>query len=160
MVRFLPIIGALVWAAAANESLQGAPPFAAIVHRSNPVNSVRTADLRAFFSGAAKSWPEGSKVVLVERDPSSDAARFLFEHILNTTPREYQRHLANIEFMGEEPVKLKILNSDAGACKFVFNVPSAIAVVEAASLVQPECGQVQVLRIDGKLPGERGYRLQ
>jgi hypothetical protein len=57
-------------------------------------------------------------------------------------------------------VSVKVLNSDAAACQFVFNVPAAIAIIETASLPTAECGQVQVVRIDGKLPGEEGYRLR
>ncbi len=80
--------------------------------------------------------------------------------MLNTTPGEYKRSLQNIEYRGETPVSIKILNSDAAACQFVFNVPSAIAIIETKSLVSAACSQVQVLRIDGKLPGEEGYRLK
>jgi hypothetical protein len=42
----------------------------------------------------------------------------------------------------------------------VFNVPTAIAIIETKSLGSAACGQVQVLRIDGKLPGAEGYRLK
>jgi hypothetical protein len=160
MLRVLPFLGALVWTAVPSGALTAAPAFAAVVHQSNPMNNLRLADLRAFFSGSAKRWPQGMKVVLVERDTAGDASRFLFDRILNTTPRDYKRHLANIEFMGAEPITLKILNSDAAACKFVFNVPGAIALIEAGSLESPECGQVQILRIDGKLPPDRGYALR
>lgn len=140
--------------------MPAAAPFAAVVHRANPTRNLRLAELKALFSGATKHWPHGAKVVLVERDATGEASRFLFQRVLNTTQRDYQRRLANVEFMGDEPITLKILNSDAGACKFVFNVPGSIALVEAGSLALPECGQVQVLRIEGKLPGEQGYRLQ
>jgi hypothetical protein len=58
------------------------------------------------------------------------------------------------------PVSVKILNSDTAACQFVFNVPSAIAIVEVKSLASPACGQVRLLRIDGKLPDDEGYRLK
>jgi hypothetical protein len=80
--------------------------------------------------------------------------------LLNTTPGEYKRSLQNIEYRGDLPVSIKILNSDAAACQFVFNVPSAIAIVEIGSLGSPACSGIQVLRIDGKLPGEEGYRLK
>jgi hypothetical protein len=80
--------------------------------------------------------------------------------LLNTTPGEYRRHLQNIEYRGEAPVSIKILNSDEAACQFVFNVPSAVAIVETGSLAAAACGGIQVLRIEGKLPGEQGYRLR
>jgi hypothetical protein len=98
--------------------------------------------------------------VLVERDAGSRPFLYLMQRLLNTTPGEYKRSLQNIEYRGDAPVSVKTLNSDAAACQFVFNVPAAIAIIETASLPTPECGQVQVVRIEGKLPGEEGYRLR
>jgi len=155
----MPVIGVLI-STMAPAALNTTPSFAVVVHRSNPVNNLRLADLKSFFSGAATRWPNGAKVVLVERDAAGNASRFLFDRILNTTPREYQRRLASIEFKGEEPLTLKTLNSDAAACKFVFNVPGSIALIETESLALPACEQIQILRIEGKLPGEEGYRLK
>lgn len=138
----------------------GAPSFAVVGHRSNPINNLRVTDLRAFFGGVVKQWPHGAKVVLVERDAESAPFRFLLRRILTMSAGEYKRSLASIEFRGEAPVTLKVLNSDAAACKFVFNVPGSIAVIETDSLHAPECGQVQILKIEGKAPGEEGYRLR
>src|SRR5271154_5085682 len=86
--------------------------FAAIVHQSNPNTNLLLSDVRAFFSGATKQWPNGSKVVLVERDAESAPYRFLLDHILRMTPVEYKRHLLSIEFAGEAPVIVKVLNSE------------------------------------------------
>ena len=47
-----------------------------------------------------------------------------------------------------------------GSAAAELRVPLAIAIVETASLGLPACSGVQVLRIDGKLPGEEGYRLK
>jgi hypothetical protein len=134
--------------------------FAVVVHRSNPTSSIRLTDLRAFFSGEIKQWPHGVKLVLVERDLESDVFRFLMQRVLNSTAVEYQRRLANMEFRGETSVTVRILNSDGAACKFVFNVPGAIAVIATNSLTLPECSQVQLIMIDGKLPGEQKYGLR
>jgi len=134
--------------------------YAVIVHRSNPTSSIGVTDLRAFFWGETKQWPHGAKVVLVERDLRSDVFQFLMQHVLNTTAVEYQRLLANIEFRGEISVMVRILNSDAAACKFVFNVPGSIALIATGSLVLPECGAVQLVTVDGKLPGDEKYGLR
>ena len=151
----------LALAALAISSFAGmASSFAVVVHRSNPTSSIRFADLRAFFSGEIKQWPNGVKLVLVERDLESPVFRFLMQQVLNTTAVEYQRHLANIEFKGETPTMVRILNSDAAACKFVFNVPGSIALIATNSLAMPECSAVQLLPVDGKLPGDEKYRLQ
>jgi hypothetical protein len=55
---------------------------------------------------------------------------------------------------------VRILNSDAAVCKFVFNVPGSIALIGINSLALPECGAVQLISVDGKLPGEERYRLR
>ena len=136
------------------------PTCSVVVHQSNPNTRLRMGDLQAFFAGARKNWPNGNGIVLVQRSPDSPAYRVLLDRVLNMSATEYKRRLANVEFMGESPVNLKVLNSDVMACKYVFNVPGAIAVVETESLRLPECGGVQVVRIDGKLPGEEGYRLR
>jgi hypothetical protein len=160
MVRLVVAL-TLAVAALAISALAGMESsFAVVVHRSNPTSSIRFVDLRAFFSGEIKQWPHGVKLVLVERDLESTVFRFLMQHVLNTTAVEYQRRLANIEFKGETPVTVRVLNSDAAACKFVFNVPGAIAVIATNSLVLPECSQVQLIMVDGKLPGEEKYGLR
>jgi hypothetical protein len=160
MARLVMILMLSVAALAVDSLARTASTFAVVVHRSNPTGDIRLSDLRAFFSGETKHWPHGMKLVLVERDLESDVFRYLMQHVLNTTAVEYQRHLANIEFKGESPVMVRILNSDAAACKFVFNVPGSIALVETNSLSLPECIAVQLVRVEGKLPGEEKYRLR
>jgi hypothetical protein len=149
-------------------ALLAAPPavfseersYAVIVHISNPNREFRMADLRSLFSGATRRWPDRQRVVLAESDPAGSASKYLLGGLLGTSPAEYKRRLANIEFIGEEGAILRTLNSDTAACKFVFNVPSAIGLVEAASLQTPECRAVRPARVEGRLPGEEGYRLK
>ncbi len=134
--------------------------FAVVVHQSNATSGLRFSDLQAYFLGHSKKWSNGSNVVLVERSPESPAFHFLLDRVLNMSAVEHRRRLANIEFMGEAPVNLKVLNSEEAACKYVFNVPGSIALIETGSLQTPECSGVRVVRIDGKLPAEEGYRLR
>ena len=159
MGRKLQLIAALL----AVPMLHAADPvgaFAAVVHQSNSTHNLRFRDLVLLFQGASREWPTSSAVVLVERDAGSAPFRYLMGRLLNTTPGEYKRSLQNIEYRGDLPVSIKILNSDAAACQFVFNVPSAIAIVETDSLAAPACAGIQVLRIDGKAPVDEGYRLK
>ncbi len=153
-------MAALLAAPALDSAAEPAPTFAVVVHQSNPTHNLRLRDLVALFQGTSREWPNSSAVVLVERDAGSAPFRYLMARLLNTTPGEYKRRLQNIEYRGDLPVSIKILNSDAAACQFVFNVPSGIAIVETESLGLPACGGIQVLRIDDKLPGDEGYRLK
>lgn len=154
------MLAALLMATALQQAAEPALAFAAVVHPSNAMREMRMRELTSLFGGANRQWPNRSAVVLVERDSASAPYHYLMAHLLNTTPGEYKRHLQSLEYNGEAPIAIKILNSDAAACQFVFNVPTAIAIVEINSLPSPACSQVQVLRIDGKLPGQEGYGLK
>ena len=156
----IPLVAALLASPSPQPGAEPTQAFAVVVHRSNPTRDIRLRDLASLFGGTNRQWPNNSPVVLVERDAGSAPFRYLIARLLNTTPGEYKRSLQNIEYRGEAPVSVKILNSDPAACQFVFNVPAAIAIVETTSLATPECGQVQAVRVEGKLPGEEGYRLR
>ena len=156
LLALIAVLGGASWLDASD------PPrtFAAVVHQSNGTHNLRFRDLLSTFEGATREWPNNSRVVLVERDAGSAPFQYLIGRLLNTTPGEYKRSLQNIEYRGDAPVSIKVLNSDAAACQFVFNVPSAIAIVETESLALPACKGIQVLRIDGLLPADGGYRLK
>ena len=153
-------LSALLAIAASQPGAEPVGSFAAVVHPSNPSHDLRLRDLASFFEGSQRQWPNSAPVVLVERDATSAPYRYLMSHVLQTTPVEYKRRLQNIEYRGESPLAVKILNSDEAACQFVFNVPAAIAIIESKSLNTAACASLQVLRIEGKLPGEEGYRLK
>jgi len=153
-------IGALAAAFAIGAPASLPRTFVVVVHQSNATSNLRFSDLQAYFLGHSKKWANGSNVVLVERSPESPAFHFLLDRVLNMSPVQHKRRLANIEFMGEAPVNLKVLNSEEAACKYVFNVPGSIALIETGSLQTPECSAVRVVRIEGKLPGDEGYRLR
>jgi len=158
MTRALRVLGVAAVMAALDPAAEPPRAFAVVVHPSNPIRDIRLGDLTALFEGANRQWPNRAPVVLVERDSSSPPYQFLMGRLLNTTPGEYRRRVQNIEYRGEAPLAIKTLNSDASACQFVFNVPTAVALVDAQSALA--CNQVRVLRVDGKLPGEEGYRLK
>ena len=59
-------------------------------------------------------------------------------------------------FSGETADAPKTLASTNGVLRFVYNVPGAIGYVRA----RDADSSVKMLRIDGRLPGEPGYRLE
>ena len=152
----LALFGILPVAAVAAEI----PGFQVIVHPSNPITGLTSGEVRSIFAGSTTHWPDHARIVLVHRASGSPPNTFLMDHLLKTSWQDYKRSLEGLEFMGQEPVVVRVLNSDAAACKFVFNVPSAIAVIQASAQGMEECRDVKVLRIDGLLPAQQGYRLR
>lgn len=133
-------------------------PLAVIVHENSPVTSLTVAEFRKVLLGETSEWPDGKRVVLVERDQTSRVLRTTLRIICKMTPLEYKRHLLAVEFQGGRVPLEKILNSDEAAAKFVRSVPGAIGVVENTSLAAVQ--HVRLVRLGGKLPGEPGYLLQ
>jgi len=133
--------------------------LAVVVHRSSAVNSLALADLRQMLTGDLNTWPDSSAVVLVEQPGESATQQRVLRVLLGTTPSGYNRRLLQAQFQGKPAPIIRVLLSDQNAIKFVWNVPGAIAVVEASS-VAPAVSLVKVLRINGKQPGETGYPLQ
>lgn len=134
--------------------------FAVVVHPSNSCDEMALKQVRSLFLAGLKRWPNQKRVVLVRPPAQSPPSLYLLHTLLGMEERDYQRELAGDEFRGEEPVAVKVLNSDGAVCRFVFNVPGAAGLVAAPSLLSPDCMGVRALRIDGKAPGEMGYRLQ
>jgi hypothetical protein len=116
--------------------------------------------VRSLFLAGLKRWPNQKRVILVRPPAQSPPSLYLMHTLLGMEERDYQRELAGAEFRGEESVAVKVLNSDGAVCRFVFNVPGAAGLVAAASLLSADCTGVRALRIQGKSPGEAGYRLQ
>jgi hypothetical protein len=132
--------------------------LAVIVHKSNPIDNLTLPQLRKILLGEVHQFPDHRKLVLAEREPDSDVHRWILLRVLRMTPVEYKRYLLGIEFRGAEALTVKILNSDDTAAKFVFNVPTAIAVIDAVP-AGGAASRVKIVRIEGKLPGEPGYEL-
>jgi ABC-type phosphate transport system substrate-binding protein len=133
--------------------------LAVVVHKTSAVDSLTASDLRKMFTGDLRSWPDSSLVVVVEQPNESATEQRTLRLLLNTTPAVYYRQLLQTQYQGKPLPAIKVLNSEESAMRFVFNVPGAVTVVDAGAAMSAQ-SQVKILRIDGKMPGEKGYLLQ
>jgi hypothetical protein len=148
-----------VVAAATSDGAAPRMPLAVVVHKSSPFDDLSSATLRKVLAGELAEWPDSRKVVLVQQAPESLVYQQMLHMILHEDPKAYKRHLIQVEFQGKDVPLIKTLSSDEMAIKFVGNVPGAVAVIDGSNLTGA-FARVKVLRVDGKLPGERGYALQ
>ena len=135
------------------------PELAVVVNESNPINVISSHQLREMLLGEVRWWPNRTAVIIVARDTESEVQQRVLRQILRMTSHEYQRAVLALEFRGESAPLVKILRTDGGAAKFVFNVPGAVAVIDSPAGASISPG-VKMLRVDGKLPGEEGYPLK
>jgi hypothetical protein len=144
---------------ARGKEARAAHALLAIVHKTSAIDGLSTAELRKIRAGDRRAWPDGSAVVLAEQPEDSAAQVKMLRLLFKTTPAGYRRQLLEMQFQGKDLPLIKILNTDEAAVKFVWNVPGAIALVDAA-VSAPALAHVKILRIDGQLPEDRGYPLE
>ncbi len=136
-------------------SISASNDLAIIVNKSSPVNDISLVNLRKLFLAEQKYWPNGRRVTVVMREPGQAERAAVLQQLYRMSNRDYERYFLRAEFTGEASGAPKSLSSAAGVRKFVYNVPGAIGYVRADEVD----GSVKVVRVDGRAPGEPGYRL-
>jgi ABC-type phosphate transport system substrate-binding protein len=135
---------------------QSVEPLAIVVNKGNPMTEVSLADLRKIYRGQRYRWSNGRRVTLVMRDPGTAERNAMLRALYGVSEEEYRRGFLQAIFTGEAGDAPKMLASPNGVLRFVFNVPGAIGYVRASEADS----NVKVLRVDGRLPGQPGYRLE
>ena len=150
------LLGALFGVAPRAAHAQDSEPLAIVVNRSNPLNEISLVDLRRVFRGQRSRWSNGRRVTLVMRDPGTRERQAILQSLYGVAEDDYHRTYMQAVFSGETTDAPKTLASTNGVLRFVYNVPGAIGYVRARDVD----ASVKTLRVDGRLPGEPGYRLE
>jgi ABC-type phosphate transport system substrate-binding protein len=139
----------LVWVAILPGAVQ-AKQFAIVADKANATSNLTASELVKIFSTHSHSWPDGKTVKIVMRDPSSADMQLVLRKLLSMTPE--QAHA----FVVAHHDVIMIADSDDAVLRFVSTSPGAIGIVDLYSLTQ----DVNVVKVDGKLPVEQGYFLR
>jgi len=134
---------------------QDTEPLAIVVNRNNPLTEISLADLRRVFRGQRSRWTNGRRVTLVMRDAGAPERNAIIQSLYGLNEEQYRRTFLQAVFSGEAAEAPKTLTSTNGVLRFVYNVPGAIGYVRARHVD----ASVKALRVEGRLPGEPGYRL-
>jgi hypothetical protein len=129
--------------------------LAIVVHPAAPVTELTFADLRKVFMGERQYWGRDTPVVLLIRAPASGERDVVLKTIYQMTEPQFKQFWIAKIFRAETTTPPKIVFSSDSTNVLVESVPGAIAFM-LANEVRPG---LKVLRIDGRLPGEPGYRL-
>jgi ABC-type phosphate transport system substrate-binding protein len=129
--------------------------LAIVVHPDTPVSQLTFAELRQVFLGDRQYWTREIPVVLLIRAPSSAERDGVLKTIYQMSEPQFKQFWIAKIFRAETATPPKIVYSSDSTNQLVTAVPGAIAFMSASD-VRPG---LKVLRIDGRLPGEPGYRL-
>ena len=130
--------------------------LAIIVNQSNPVENCSFDELRKIFLGERSHWPNGRRITVVMLDPIQPERKIVLREIYGMSEKDLNNHFIQGVFTGAVLAAPKTLASAADVRKFVFNVPGAIGYVRGADVDTT----VKALRIDGRLPDDKDYRLR
>ena len=130
--------------------------LAVMVNSATPVTDLRHAEVRNVFLGQRQYWNPKLPVVLLMRAPVARERDIVLKVIYQMSEEEYTQYWVAKVFRAEVTSPPKNVYSNDMQYELVAAIPGAIAVVDARN-VRPG---VKVVRVDGKLPGEKGYPLR
>lgn len=129
--------------------------LAIIVNSSVDVDNLSLAEVRQIFLGDKQFWTDDLRVTLLVRAPVAHERDVVLKSIYRMTEAQFRQYWISKVFRAETPTGPKIVYSSDMAADLVEQIPGSITFIDVSQV--PE--GAKVLRIDGKLPGEKGYPL-
>jgi hypothetical protein len=151
----LAVIGSLVCFAPAPAGAEGAAePLAVVTGKQSGLSELSLYQLKRLFLGDAVSG-SGGELIALNRD-AKGAERIGFDNsVLGMSPDAAARYWIDRRIRGQSGAP-RAVEPAAVVQKVVVKLPRAVAYVRLRD-VSPE---VQVLRIDGRAPGDPGYPIR
>jgi phosphate transport system substrate-binding protein len=135
---------------------QTQPDIAVVVHPDVAVDNLTLAELRRLLLGDREFWSTGVRVSLFIRAPVSRERDVIVRDVCQMTEAQFRQHWIGKVFRNETSSGPRIVYTSQMAIDQVSRTPGAITLVESNVVAK----NVKVLRIDGRLPGQNGYRLR
>ena len=133
-----------------------AAEVAIVVRPDVPVNNLSFAELRKLLLGDRQFWTPGLRVTLVIRSPGSPEREVVLKTIYQMSEAQFRQYWIAKVFRAEAPAGPRVVYSNEMAAELVSAIPGAVAFVESAQAPKG----LKMVKIDGKLPGEKGYALR
>ncbi len=133
-----------------------AAPVAIIVAPDSPVEDLSFAEVRKLFLGERQFWSPKLRVVLLMRAPVAPERDVVLRSIYQMSEAQFRQYWISKVFRADVAAGPKIFYSTETAYELVAGIPGAVAYVEASQVPKG----VKVLKIDGKLPTDKGYPLR
>jgi hypothetical protein len=127
-----------------------AKQLAVVVEKENATPALTSADLVKILKAQTKVWPDGSAVTIVIRDPDSPDMQIALDRLYKTSSDELKALVAS------HKGAIVVASSDEDLLQIVASKRGAIGLVDVYSITH----DVNVLKIDGRLPLEAGYLLR
>lgn len=133
-----------------------APRFAIVVGKDNPVDEMSFADLKRLYKGEFVNDRAGNKLIPLAL-PARSPDRVAFDElVLAMAPSEVANYWVDRKIRGLSGAPKSVESPDL-LMRILARLPSSVGYVPEK---QAQGSDVKIVKIDGKLPGEPGYRVQ
>ncbi|MCU1259341.1 MAG: hypothetical protein JWO80_2226 [Bryobacterales bacterium] len=136
--------------------LAAASPVAIVVSPDVPVDEMSFSEVRKVFMGDRQFWNPRLRVVLLMRAPVAPERNVVLRTIYQMSEAQFRQYWISKVFRADVSTGPKIVYSTEMASELVAAIPGAVAFVDSAQIPKG----LKVLRIDGKLPGDKTYPLR
>jgi len=150
------VIGAALCLSTVAVPAQSQGDIAVVVNADVGADNVTMADLRRILTGDREFWPSNQRVTIFVRAPIARERDAIVRDICQMTEAQFRQHWIGKVFRAEAPSGPKIVYSAESTIEQVARTPGAIGLVTGPVTAKT----VKVLKIDGRLPGQSGYKLK
>jgi len=150
----LLLLGLTLLAPPAADSAGG--DVAIVVNSSVPVGEISFTELRRVFLGERQFWSSSLRISLLLHTPAARERDVLLKTVYEMSEAQLRQHWIGKVFRAEAASAPQMFSSDEEMVQALAAIPGSIAALDATRLPRG----LRVLRIDGRLPGEPGYRLR
>ena len=149
----LLLLGVTLLAPVAADSSSG--DVAVVVNSTVPVGEMSFTELRRVFLGERQFWSSSLRISLLLHAPAARERDVLLKTVYEMSEAQLRQHWIGKVFRAEAPSAPQMFFSDEEIVQALAAIPGSIAAVDATRIPRG----LRVLKIDGRLPGESGYRL-
>ena len=128
---------------------------AVVVNSTVPVGDMSFTELRRVFLGERQFWSSSLRISVLLHAPAARERDVLLKTVYEMSEAQLRQHWIGKVFRAEAPSAPQMFFSDEEIVQALAAIPGSIAAVDATHIPRG----LRVLKIDGRLPGEPGYRL-
>ena len=132
-----------------------ASDIAIVVRPDVPVDNVSFAELRKLVLGDRQFWSSNLRVTLVIRAPMARERDVVLKDILQMTEAQFRQYWIGKVFRAEIAAGPKTVYSNDMAAGLVESIPGSLAFMDSATVPK----DLKIVRLDGLMPGDKGYPL-
>src|ERR1700739_337777 len=155
-LRPIAVLAILCLALFGNPGDSDGADIAIVVRPDVPADNLTFPELRRLMLGEKQYWSSSLRVTLLVRAPGAREREVVLQSIYQMSEAQFRQYWIAKVFRAEAASGPRIVYSNEMAEELTAAMPGAVAFVDAAQVPKG----LKVVKINGLLPGDKGYPLR